>query len=119
MVFDSFNQQVKAKEKVNIMTNKKFAVVGVSTFGSKTKIRFANDSMRVKILAKNGHTDIDLVNLPHEMSKSEIAQFLIQTDFAKGRANVADAVAYIAKKNPATSVAEPASVANAVEESVA
>ena len=119
MVFDSFNQQVKAKEKVNIMTNKKFAVVGVSTFGGKTKIRFANDSMRVKILAKNGHTDIDLVNLPHEMSKSEIAQFLIQTDFAKGRANVADAVAYIAKKNPATSVAEPASVANTVEESVA
>jgi hypothetical protein len=110
MVFDSFNQQAKATKKVNIMTNKKFAVVGVSTFGGKTKIRFANDSMRVKILAKNGHTDIDLVNLPNEMSKSEIAQHLIQTDFAKGRANVADAVAYIA---------EPASVANTVEESVA
>jgi hypothetical protein len=36
-------------------TEKKFAVAGVSTQNGKTKIRFANDAMRVKILSKNGH----------------------------------------------------------------
>ena len=36
-------------------TDKKFAVAGVSTLDGKTKIRFANDVMRIKILAKNGH----------------------------------------------------------------
>ena len=46
-------------------TDKKFAVAGVSTLGGKTKIRFANDAMRVKILQKQGHTDIDLIDLPH------------------------------------------------------
>ena len=39
-------------------TDKKFAVAGVSTQAGKTKVRFANDTMRIKILAKNGHTDI-------------------------------------------------------------
>jgi hypothetical protein len=33
-------------------TDKKFAVAGVSTFEGKTKVRFANDTMRVKILGK-------------------------------------------------------------------
>ena len=81
-------------------TNKKFSVVGVSTLNGKTKIRFANDSMRVKILAKNGHTEIDLINLPREMFKWEIASHLNEVDFAKGRTNVQAAIDYIAKKNP-------------------
>lgn len=82
-------------------TDKRFSVAGVSTLEGKTKIRFANDAMRVKILAKNGHTDVDLVELPNEMTKAEIAQYLVEIDFAKGRKAVADAIAYVAKKNPA------------------
>jgi hypothetical protein len=82
-------------------TDKRFSVAGVSTLEGKTKIRFANDAMRVKILAKNGHTDVDLVELPSEMTKAEIAQHLVEIDFAKGRKAVADAIAYVAKKNPA------------------
>jgi hypothetical protein len=85
-------------------TNKKFSVVGTSTLNGNTKIRFANDSMRVKILAKNGHTDINLVNLPYEMAKWEIAKHLQEIDFAKGNQAVTDAIAYIAKKNPAPKV---------------
>lgn len=85
-------------------TEKKFAVAGVSTLDGKTKIRFANDTMRIKILAKNGHTDIELVDLPNEMTKGEIAQHMMAIDFAKGRKHVADAIAYVAKKNP---VAKP------------
>ena len=81
---------------------KKFSVTGVSTSpAGKTKIRFANDSMRVKILAKNGHEGINLVNLPKEMYKHEIAAYLLETDFAKGNQATLDAIAYIAKKNPA------------------
>lgn len=84
-------------------TDKKFAVAGVSTLDGKTKVRFANDVMRIKILAKNGHTDIELADLPHEMTKAEIAQHMSETDFAKGRKHVSDAIAYVAKKNPVAS----------------
>ena len=82
-------------------TNKKFSVVGVSTLNGKTKIRFANDSMRIKILIKNGHTDVDMINLDREMYKWEIAEHLNSIDFAKGDAAVQGAIDYIAKKNPA------------------
>ena len=81
-------------------TNKKFAVAGVSTLNGKTKVRFANDVMRIKILAKNGHENVELIDLPHEMTKAEIAQHLIATEFGKGNSAVEAAVAYIAKKNP-------------------
>ena len=82
-------------------TDKKFAVAGVSTLAGKTKIRFANDTMRIKILAKNGHTGVELVSLPQEMTKSEIAQYLKSTGFGAGNAAIEAAVAYVAKKNPA------------------
>jgi len=85
-------------------TDKKFSVVGTSTFNGKTKVRFANDSMRVKILAKNGHENINLVNLPHEMMKWEIGPYLNPIDFAKGDAGIQSAIDYIVKKNPAPKV---------------
>lgn len=82
------------------MTNKKFSVAGVSTLNGKTKLRFATDSMRIKTLAKNGHEDIDLVTLPGEMTKAEIARYLEETNFAKGRTEVLRAIRHTAKKNP-------------------
>jgi hypothetical protein len=84
-------------------TDKKFAVAGVSTLEGKTKVRFANDTMRIKILAKNGHTDIQLVDLPREMTKAEIAQYMVETGFGQGNAAIEAAVAYVAKKNPSAS----------------
>lgn len=83
-------------------TDKKFAVAGVSTLDGKTKVRFANDTMRIKILAKNGHTNVELVTLPHEMTKAEIAAHLVEIGFGKGNPAVEAAVAYIAKKNRST-----------------
>lgn len=80
-------------------TEKRFAVAGVSTLNGKTKIRFANDAMRVKILAKNGHTEVELVDLPHEMTKAEIAQHMYDVDFANGRVHILDAIKDLAKKN--------------------
>jgi ribosome maturation protein Sdo1 len=81
-------------------TAKKFAVAGVSTLNGKTKIRFANDTMRIKILAKNGHTGVELVSLPHEMTKGEIAQHLTAIGFGSDLPAVQAAISYIAKKNP-------------------
>lgn len=82
-------------------TDKKFAVAGVSTLEGKTKLRFANDTMRIKILAKNGHKDVELVELPVEMTKAEAVQHLKSVEFGKGNAAIEGAIAYAEKKNPA------------------
>ena len=82
-------------------TDKRFSVAGVSTLDGKTKIRFANDVMRIKILAKNGHTDVELVELPNEMTKAEAVQHLKTVGFGKGNAAIEAAMAYAEKKNPA------------------
>jgi hypothetical protein len=82
-------------------TTKKFSVAGVSTLNGKTKIRWANDVMRIKILAKNGHTDVELVELPHEMTKSEIVEHLRSIEFGLGNPAVQAALKYAEKKNPA------------------
>jgi len=91
-------------------TTKKFAVAGVSTLSGKTKIRFANDTMRIKILAKNGHTDVELVTLPQEMTKAEIAQHMVEIGFGKGKPAVEAAIAYVAKKNPSATAAKATNV---------
>ena len=80
-------------------TQKTFAVAGVSTHKDGTKIRFANDAARVKILIKNEHTDINLIDLPSEMTKAEIAQYLFETGFGAGDAAVEAAIQDLARKN--------------------
>jgi hypothetical protein len=54
---------------------KTFAVGGVSKSKGGYKVRFAGDMTRVKILAKTD-TDINLVELPKAMTKSELVTFL-------------------------------------------
>lgn len=61
------------------MTDKTFAVAGVSKGKNGYKVRFANDMTRVKILAKT-ETDINLIELPHAMTKPELVTFLKTTD---------------------------------------
>lgn len=89
-------------------TDKRFSVAGVSTLAGKTKLRFANDTMRIKILAKNGHTDVELIELPSEMTKAEAVQHLKTVAFGKGNAAVEAAIAYAEKKNPAPAAAKVA-----------
>jgi hypothetical protein len=91
-------------------TTKMFSVAGVSTLSGKTKIRFANDTMRIKILAKNGHSDVELVTLPREMTKAEIAQHLVEIGFGSGKPAVQAAIAYVAKKNPSATAAKVTNV---------
>ena len=56
--------------------DKMFAVAGISTLEGDTKVRFAKDLARVKVLEKNGHKDIKLVDLPKQMTKAEAVAFL-------------------------------------------
>jgi hypothetical protein len=58
-------------EEIYIMaTTKTFSVIGVSTLNGKTKVRFANDlASRIKNLVKNGHTNVELFELPEAMTK--------------------------------------------------
>ena len=61
-----------------------FKFAGVSTLNGKIKTRFANDQMRVKVLAKNGHEDITMIELPTAMSKLEAAKFIQSLDEFQG-----------------------------------
>jgi ABC-type uncharacterized transport system involved in gliding motility auxiliary subunit len=59
-------------------TSKTYEVAGTSTLNGITKIRFANDYVgRFKILVKNGHENIELIELGSKMTKAEICQTLI------------------------------------------
>lgn len=62
--------------------SKTFTHAGVSKLDGEFKARFANDSTRVKVLIKNGHTDIDIIELKHPMTKEEAVQYLLSIDFA-------------------------------------
>ena len=60
------------------MTQKTFTVAGVSTFKGVTKVRFANDFVsRIKILDKNLHTDVELIELGTELSKEDVCKVLV------------------------------------------
>lgn len=57
-----------------------FTVAGVSTQHGITKVRFANDIVsRTKILAKGGHSPLELIELPRAMTKAEACQHLLDT----------------------------------------
>jgi hypothetical protein len=66
----------RQREAHKMATDKTYSIVGTSTLNGNTKCRFANDIMRIKVLDKNGHTDIQLVELPDEMTKVEAAKFI-------------------------------------------
>ena len=59
------------------MTQKTFNTAGTSTLNGITKIRFANDYVsRFKILTKNGHQDVNILELDSAMSKADVCKFL-------------------------------------------
>ena len=59
-------------------TTKTYSVAGTSTLNGVTKIRFASDFVdRFKILCKNGHDDIELIELGGEFTKAQICQILM------------------------------------------
>ena len=92
----------------NIMaTDKLFTVAGTATHNGVTKVRFANDLVaRIKILAKAGATDVNLVELPKPMTKLEALQYLQTLGITDGDAGYAVS----AKLSEKTRVAKKAEV---------
>lgn len=88
--------------------SKSFTHAGVSRLNGKMKVRFANDALRIKVLAKNGHKDIDMVELKHPMNKDEAVAYLISIDFATrdGKTN-ADVQAALEAEQGKRSASEP------------
>jgi len=72
-------------------TEKTFSVAGTATNpDGTTKARFANDLVaRHKILNKAGCTDINLIELPHAMTKLQALQYLQEQGITEGDAGYA------------------------------
>lgn len=75
-----------------------YSHAGVSRLNGEFKVRFCNDALRVKVLAKNGHKDIDIVELRHPMSKEDAVAFLLSINFANGNKEVQAALEAAADK---------------------
>ena len=61
-------------------TDKLFKVAGISKLNGSYKVRFANDIMRIKVLAKSGHEDIRLAELDSAVTKLEAAKLVQAMD---------------------------------------
>ena len=82
-----------------------FSHAGVSKLNGEFKVRFCNDAMRVKVLAKNGHTGIDIVELKNPMTKVEIVEYLLSIDFDNGNKEVRTALEQALDKRSAPEAA--------------
>jgi hypothetical protein len=75
-----------------------YSHAGVSSLNGEFKVRFANDALRVKVLAKNGHKSIDIVELKNPMSKEDAVAYLLSIDFDNGNKAVRAALEAAADK---------------------
>ena len=81
-------------------TDKLFKVAGISKLNGEYKVRFANDIMRIKVLAKSGHEDIRLAELDKASTKLEAARAI------QGMEDFSDVIAqatigeYLDEKSP-------------------
>ena len=62
------------------VANKTFTVAGVSDLNGVYKLRVANSTDRVKVLMRNGHEDIRLIELPKAMTKHEAVAYLMSLE---------------------------------------
>ena len=81
-------------------TDKLFTVAGISKLDGEYKVRFANDMMRIKVLAKSGHEDIRLADLESAVTKLEAAKILLGLDEFADAIAQATITEYIEDKSP-------------------
>ncbi len=86
--------------------SKTYSHAGVSKLNGEFKVRFCNDALRVKVLAKNGHKDIDIVELKNPMSKEDIVAYLLKINFDNGNKAVRAALEAAADKRGVTAPAK-------------
>jgi hypothetical protein len=84
-----------------------FSHAGVSKLNGEFKVRFANDSLRVKVLAKNGHKDIDIVELKTPMTKEDAVAYLLSINFDNGNKEVRAALEAAQDKRTPKATAAP------------
>jgi len=92
-------------------TDKMFKVFGVSKLDGEYKVRFANDIMRTKLLAKHGPTEIELVELSEAMTKYDgirAIQSLAEFASAHSQSAIAEYLEEKAPKAKAAPVKAPA-----------
>jgi hypothetical protein len=77
-------------------TDREFTVVGVSCLEGVYKVRYANSVKRGAVLAKNGHTDILLVEMPFAGRKEDAVDCLLGAVEA-GELNELQAAAVLAE----------------------
>ena len=70
----------------------KFTHAGVSKQNGEFKVRFCNDAMRVKVLRKNGHKDIDIIELKNPMTKEDAVAYLLSINFDNGNSAIRTAL---------------------------
>ena len=63
------------------MTEKTFTCAGVSNLNGVLKVRFGKDMMRVKMLARCGHTDIEMFDFAEQLEKVELVDKLLGVEF--------------------------------------
>jgi len=99
-------------------TNKTYTVAGTSEFNGKTKVRFAQDYVsRFKILNKNGHSNIELIELGNAMSKADICKFLMGHDKFQSEAQQSAISEFVVKNiKKADTTPAPAPTADAEQE---
>lgn len=81
-------------------TDKMFKVFGISKLDGEYKVRFANDIMRIKVLAKHGHEDIRLVELDEATSKYEGIKAIQSMDDFQDAAAQSAIMEYLEEKAP-------------------
>jgi hypothetical protein len=84
-----------------------FSHAGVSSLNGEFKVRFANDALRVKVLAKNNHKNIDIVELKNPMTKEDAVAYLLSIDFDNGNKLVRAALEEAAGKRGVAPKAAP------------
>ena len=91
-------------------TDKTFSVAGISKLNGNYKVRFANDVMRIKVLAKSGHEDIRLADLEGEFTKMAAAQALLGLDEFQDAIAQSTITEYIEDNSPKAKVSKPVAV---------
>ena len=99
-------------------TDKQYTVVGVSKLNGEYKVRFANDTLRVKVLEKNGHEDVRLCELDAATSKYDaVKQIASMAEFSDAAAQSV-IQEYLTEKAP-KSAKDPAATRKASTKEVA
>ena len=88
-------------------TDKLFTVAGISKLNGDYKVRFANDIMRIKVLAKSGHEDIRLADLEAAVSKMDAAKIILGMDEFSDSIAQSTILEYIEENTPKAKVSKP------------